>query len=122
MGVNGEALQLHVVYKKLYFSLQVTRQSVSGTASHMHARLCVTVDFSYLYIHILCVVCIPYVCLGKLQDRTLELIDAKFGIVGTGRYCHPLCVCLCVHVHDRPLYLHTKQSNHGNEVRKCLHM
>jgi len=28
-GVNGEALQLHAVYKKPYFSLQVTRESVS---------------------------------------------------------------------------------------------
>jgi len=44
MGVNGEALQLHVVYQKPYFILQVTRESisvlqvtwesVSGTASH----------------------------------------------------------------------------------------
>ena len=44
MGVNGEALQLHAVYKKSYFLLQVTRESVSvlqvtwesvsGTASH----------------------------------------------------------------------------------------
>jgi len=44
MGVNGEALQLHAVYKKLYFLLQVTWESVSvlqvmwesvsGTASH----------------------------------------------------------------------------------------
>ena len=29
MGVNGEALQLHAVYKKPYFLLQVTRESVS---------------------------------------------------------------------------------------------
>ena len=29
MGVNGEALQLHTVYKKPYFLLQVTRESVS---------------------------------------------------------------------------------------------
>ena len=44
MGVSGEILQLHAVYKKLYFLLQVTRESVSvlqitwesvsGTASH----------------------------------------------------------------------------------------
>ena len=44
MGVNGEALQLHAAYKKPYFLLQVTRESVSvlqvtwksvsGTASH----------------------------------------------------------------------------------------
>jgi len=44
MGVNGEALQLHAVYKKPCFLLQVTRESVSvlqvtwesisGTASH----------------------------------------------------------------------------------------
>ena len=45
MRLNGEALQLHVVYKKLYYLLQlmresvsvlkVTQESVSGTASHM---------------------------------------------------------------------------------------
>ena len=29
MGVNGEALQLHAVYKKPYFLLQVMRESVS---------------------------------------------------------------------------------------------
>ena len=29
MGVNGEALQLHAVYKKPYLLLQVTRESVS---------------------------------------------------------------------------------------------
>ena len=29
MGVNGEVLQLHVVYKKPYFLLQVTRESLS---------------------------------------------------------------------------------------------
>ena len=29
MGVNGEALQLNAVYKKPYFLLQVTRESVS---------------------------------------------------------------------------------------------
>ena len=30
MGVNGEALQLHTVYKELYFLLQVTRESISA--------------------------------------------------------------------------------------------
>ena len=49
MGVNGEALQLHAVYKKPYFLLQITqesvsvlqvmRESVSGTASHMRIRI-----------------------------------------------------------------------------------
>ena len=34
MGVNGEALQLHAVYKKPYLLLQVTRESVCSTASH----------------------------------------------------------------------------------------
>ena len=29
MGVNGEALHLHIIYKKPYFLLQVTRESVS---------------------------------------------------------------------------------------------
>jgi len=28
IGVSGEALQLHAVYKKLYFLLQVTQESV----------------------------------------------------------------------------------------------
>ena len=50
MGVNGEALQLHTVYKKRhYFLLQVmresvsvllvTRESVSGATSHVALRL-----------------------------------------------------------------------------------
>jgi len=38
MGVNGEALQLHAVYKKLYFLLQVTRESVP----HVRIRICTT--------------------------------------------------------------------------------
>ena len=29
MGVNGEALQLHAVYREPYFLLQVTRESIS---------------------------------------------------------------------------------------------
>ena len=40
MGVIGEALQLHAVYKKLYFfntsHATVTPESVSGTTSHVH--------------------------------------------------------------------------------------
>ena len=36
MGVDGEALQLHTVYKKSYFLLQVTRESILGTTSHVH--------------------------------------------------------------------------------------
>ena len=39
MEVNGEALQLHAVYKKRYFLLQVTRESVSGTANHARIRI-----------------------------------------------------------------------------------
>ena len=38
MGVNGEALQLHAVYKKPYFLLQVTRESVS-VLSHVRIRI-----------------------------------------------------------------------------------
>ena len=30
MGINGEALQLHSVYKKPYILLQVTQEFVSG--------------------------------------------------------------------------------------------
>ena len=40
MGVNGEALQLHAVYKKPYFLLQVMRESVSGTTSHVRVSEC----------------------------------------------------------------------------------
>ena len=58
MGVNGEALQLHAVYKKPYFLLQVTRQSVSvlqvtresvsGTTSHVRCvRTCNEIEGSY---------------------------------------------------------------------------
>ena len=39
MGINGEALQLHTVYKKLYFLLQVTPEFVSGTPSHARIRI-----------------------------------------------------------------------------------
>ena len=35
IGINGEALQLHATYKKLYFLLHVMRESVSGTTSHV---------------------------------------------------------------------------------------
>ena len=44
MGVNGEALQLHTVYNKPHFLLQIMRESVSvlqvtrsGTKSHVRA-------------------------------------------------------------------------------------
>ena len=48
MGVNGEALQLHAVYKKPYFLLQVTRESVSGTTSHVrYVRTCNEIGGSY---------------------------------------------------------------------------
>ena len=40
MGINGEAFQLHAVYKKPYWEsvsvLKVMRESVSGTESHVH--------------------------------------------------------------------------------------
>ena len=49
MGVNGEALQLHAVYKKPYFLLQVmresvsvlqvTRESISDTTSHARIHI-----------------------------------------------------------------------------------
>ena len=39
MGVNGEALQLHAVNKKLYFVLQVTRESISGITSHVRVHI-----------------------------------------------------------------------------------
>ena len=37
VGVNGEALQLHQVYIKPYFLLQVKWKSVSGTTSHVRS-------------------------------------------------------------------------------------
>ena len=36
MGVNGEALQLNADYKIHIFLLQITRETVSGTACHLH--------------------------------------------------------------------------------------
>ena len=35
--MNGKALQLHAVYKKASFLLRITRESVSGTTSYVHA-------------------------------------------------------------------------------------
>ena len=40
MGVNGEVLQLDAIYKKPHFVLQVTRESVSGTTSHVRVSEC----------------------------------------------------------------------------------
>ena len=66
MGVNGEALQLHAVYKKLYFLLQVTRESVSvlqvtlesvsGTASHARIRIryCKSRENPYQVLQVTC--------------------------------------------------------------------
>ena len=58
MGVNGEPLQLHAVYKKPNFVLQVTRESVSvlqvmresisGTTSHVRCVwTCNEIEGSY---------------------------------------------------------------------------
>jgi len=38
MGMNGEALQLHAVYKKLYFLLQVKRKHVSASEHAMKSK------------------------------------------------------------------------------------
>ena len=46
--INGEALQLHAVYKKPYFLLQITWESVSGTASHARCIwMCNEIEGSY---------------------------------------------------------------------------
>ena len=45
MGVNGEALQLHAVYKKPYYILQVTRESVLGATSCV--RMCNEIEGLY---------------------------------------------------------------------------
>ena len=48
MGVIGEALQLHAIYKKPYFLLQVMRESVSGTTSHVRCVwACNEIEGSY---------------------------------------------------------------------------
>ena len=51
MGVNGEALQLHAVYKKSYFLLlQVTQEFVSGTTNHLHCIwMCNEIEGSYYH-------------------------------------------------------------------------
>ena len=56
MGVNGEALQLHAVYKKPYFLLQVTRESVSVTASHARIRIryCKSRENPYQVLQVTC--------------------------------------------------------------------
>ena len=44
----GEALQLQAVYKKPYFLLQVTRESISGTTSLVcWIRTCNEIEGSY---------------------------------------------------------------------------
>ena len=46
--VNGEALQLHVVYKSRIFLLQVTRESILSTTSHVHCIwTCNEIEGSY---------------------------------------------------------------------------
>ena len=77
MGVNGEAFQLHTVYKKPYFLLQVTRESVSvlqvtqesvsGTASH--AIVC-----ENLY-QVLQVTCAASECAMKSKVRMIKLLS-----------------------------------------------
>ena len=89
MGVNGEALQLHAVYKKPYFLLQVTRESVSvlqvtrdsvsGTTSHTRIRiryyksraLCLNVQCSCLLRDILNWCCLIGVSLSKTNTCML---------------------------------------------------
>ena len=78
MGVNEEALQLHIVYKKLYFLLQVmrefisvlqvTQESVSGNTSHvrcistcnaiecLYDKIIITIVPSYTAKNITCLV------------------------------------------------------------------
>ena len=68
MGVNGEALQLHAVYKIPYFLLQVTRESVSvlqvmresvsGTASYARIRIryCKSRENLYQVLQVTCAV------------------------------------------------------------------
>ena len=52
MGVNGEALQLHRVYKNPYFLLQVTQDFVSGTISHVRTSECAMGSYDKIIITI----------------------------------------------------------------------
>ena len=79
MGVNGEALQLHSVYKKPYFVLQVMQESVSGTTSHVRFFwTCNEIKGSYdkLVITIVC-------ALVTIQTATMV------------NYCGTLCCLGC---------------------------
>ena len=77
MRVNGEALQLHTVYKKPYFLLQVmresvsvlqvTRESVSGTTSHARCN-----EIEGLYDEIIIAIVTSYT--EKKITRLLPLI------------------------------------------------
>ena len=81
MGVNGEALQLHAVYKKPYFLLQVTqesvlvlqvtRESISGTTSHarLHIRYYKLCETPY---QVLQVTCAASECAMKLKARMIK--------------------------------------------------
>ena len=70
MGVNGEALQLHAVYKKPYFILQVTRESVSGTTSHVRC-VCTCNEIEGSYDKIIITIVRSYT--GKNITRLLPL-------------------------------------------------
>ena len=50
IGVSGEALQLHSVYKKRYFLLQVTQEFVSVLATS-HVKICISIT-SHMRVHI----------------------------------------------------------------------
>ena len=50
MGFNVEALQLHTVYKNLYYLLEVTRESVSVLYTS-HVKICISTG-SHTRIHI----------------------------------------------------------------------
>ena len=55
MGVNGEALQLHAAYKKSYFLLQVTRESVSVLqVTKIRIKYCKSRENPYQVLQVTC--------------------------------------------------------------------
>ena len=83
MGVNGEALQLHSVYKKPYFLLQVVRESVSGTASHAHCIwTCNEIEGSYDKI-------INTIVATKLYWKKISLVCCRW-------HCYSCCAIVTI--------------------------
>ena len=82
MGVNGETLQLHGVYKKPHFLLQVTRESVSGITSHVRCvwpcneikgsydKFIITIVPSYTRKNITCLLLLALLLVLRTRNNT----------------------------------------------------